>query len=304
MICLICTENTDGEQRYHKNCLKNLFGTYEVPKIDFNLSDISIEAQKMAGKLSISGVQPKISVKLNKNNNKIEMVSETGEYILKPQSQSFYHLPENEFTCTILAKKMGIDVPGVALMELKDGSFAYIVKRFDRDRGEKIHVEDFVQILSKKDKYKGSYEEIGKKLKSISEIPGLDVQLLFERILFYFIIGNGDAHLKNFSIKYGTENQIRLAPAYDVVSSKIVIPNEEDLALTINGKKNKINKDDFYKFSEFLGINKKYTEELFKKYMNPEELLNNISGINSDISENLKRIIMARLNSMLRSEFF
>lgn len=296
MICLICGEHSEGKEQYHNKCLKNLFGVNEMPKIDLRLSDIAIEAQKMAGKLSISGVQPKISVRLNKTNNKIEMVAESGEYILKPQSQTFNHLPENEFICTVLAKKTGIDVPGFALIELKDGSFAYIVKRFDRNNEGKIHVEDFAQALGKNDKYKGSYEEIGRKLKAISEIPGLDVQLLFERILFYYIIGNGDAHLKNFSIQYGNEGQVRIAPAYDIVSSKIVIPGEEDLALTINGKRNNIKKDDFYSFSGYLGINKKYTEEVFKKYLNVETMLNNIAGINNDISKNLKHIIKERVH--------
>ncbi|MFH1288026.1 MAG: HipA domain-containing protein, partial [bacterium] len=272
----------------------------EIPEIDLNLSDVNIEAQKMAGKLSISGVQPKISVKLNKKNNKIEAVSEGGEYILKPQSQTFNHLPENEFTCTVLAEKMGIDVPEFTLIKLKDESFAYIVKRFDRNNGDKVHVEDFGQVLGKKDKYKGSYEEIGKTLKTISEIPGLDVQLLFERILFYYIIGNGDAHLKNFSIRYENEGQIRLAPAYDIVSSKIVIREEEDSALTIGGKRNNIKKDDFYSFSEYLGINKKYTEEVFKKYLNTEILLKNIISINADVSSKLKNIIIERIMNLNR----
>ncbi|MBI5418154.1 HipA domain-containing protein [Candidatus Poribacteria bacterium] len=300
MICHICGEHNEDQKEYHIKCVKKLFGINEMPKIDLSLYDINIEAQKMAGKLSISGVQPKISVKLSKPDNKIIVVAENGEYIVKPQSQTFYHLPENEFTCTILAKKIGINVPGFALLKLKDNSLAYIVKRFDRNKGNKIHVEDFGQILGKTDKYKGSYEEIGKKIKSTSEIPGLDVQLLFERILFYYIIGNGDAHFKNFSIQYGDEGQIRLAPAYDIASSKIVIPSEEDLALTINGKKNNIKKNDFYSFGNYLGINKKYTEEVFDKYLNTEKLLNNITEINNNISEKLKLIIKERVERFVK----
>ena len=299
MVCLICANSTDNKTRYHKNCIKKMFGTDEIPLLNFSLSDINIEAQKMAGKLSISGVQPKISVKLNLNNNSIEPVAESGEYILKPQSQSFNNLPENEFICSILAGKMGINVSEIALLELKGGSFAYIVKRFDRNKGSKIHVEDFIQILGNKDKYKGSYEEIGKKLKTISEVPGFDVQLFFERVLFYYIIGNGDAHLKNFSIIYGNGNRIRLAPAYDIVSSKIVLPDEEDLALTINGKKNHIKKNDFLSFAEYLGINKKYTNEVIEKFMNTGPVLKNISGINDGIFENLCRIIQNRTQSFL-----
>ncbi|MEW6087642.1 MAG: HipA domain-containing protein [bacterium] len=297
MNCLICGESFKEKGNYHKSCLKKVFDTDETPEIDLKLSDINIEAQKMAGKLSISGVQPKVSVRLNKEKNKIEAAAEGGEYILKPQSQTFYNLPENEWTCTILARKMEIDVPSFALIKLKDESLAYIVKRFDRSRGDKIHVEDFGQILEKKDKYKGSYEEIGKKLKTISEIPGLDVQLLFERILFYYIIGNGDAHLKNFSIRYEDNGLIRLAPAYDIVSSKILIKDEEDFALTLNGKKNNIKKTDFYSFNGYLGINKKYTDEVFKKYINSEALLGGIVNINNDISSKLGKIIKERVNN-------
>lgn len=279
-----------------------MIGINEIPEIDLNLSDVNIEAQKMAGKLSISGVQPKISVRLNKKSNKIEVAAEGGEYILKPQSQAFNHLPENEFTCTVLAKKMGIDVPEFALIKLKDGGFAYIVKRFDRNNGDKIHVEDFGQVLGKSDKYKGSYEEIGKKLKTVSDIPGLDAQLLFERILFYYIIGNGDAHLKNFSIRYGNKGEIRLAPAYDIVSSKIVIREEEDFALTICGKRNNIGKSDFYSFSECLGIDKKYTEEALKKYLNTEILLKSIVSVNNDVSDKLRNIIMERVGNLTSHE--
>ena len=200
-----------------KKHLKNLFDVNYLPKIDLSLTDIPTAAQEMAGKMSISGVQPKLSMKLDKKNGALEVAGEGGEYILKPQLQTFNNIPQNENLCMDIAASLGIQVPPHALVSLKDNSLAYIVKRFDRIKKEKLHQENFFQILGEKDKYKGSMEKIGKKLKEISEIPGFDAQLFFERILYFFIIGNGDAHLKNFSIIYDKENFIRLSPAYDIV---------------------------------------------------------------------------------------
>jgi len=240
-----------------KKHLKNLFDVNYLPKIDLSLTDIPTAAQEMAGKMSISGVQPKLSMKLDKKNGALEVAGEGGEYILKPQLQTFNNIPQNENLCMDIAASLGIQVPPHALVSLKDNSLAYIVKRFDRIKKEKLHQENFFQILGEKDKYKGSMEKIGKKLKEISEIPGFDAQLFFERILYFFIIGNGDAHLKNFSIIYDKENFIRLSPAYDIVSSKLVIPREEDSALTINGKKNNLARKDFDELVNALKINSK-----------------------------------------------
>jgi len=240
-----------------KKHLKNLFDVNYLPKIDLSLTDIPTAAQEMAGKMSISGVQPKLSMKLDKKNGALEVAGEGGEYILKPQLQTFNNIPQNENLCMDIAASLGIQVPPHALVSLKDNSLAYIVKRFDRIKKEKLHQENFFQILGEKDKYKGSMEKIGKKLKEISEIPGFDAQLFFERILYFFIIGNGDAHLKNFSIIYDKENFIRLSPAYDIVSSKLVIPHEEDSALTINGKKNNLARKDFDELVNALKINSK-----------------------------------------------
>jgi serine/threonine-protein kinase HipA len=262
-ICTCCIKSIGNDVEMHSHCLNKLYGVNYAPKIDFVQSELSLTAQKMVGKLSISGVQPKLSIKLNKGTRILEAVAEGGEYILKPQVQTFPNIPQNENLCMAIAETLGIDVPPHALLKLNDGSYAYIIKRFDRERGEKIHQEDFFQILRKNDKYQGSYEEIGKKLLQISEFPGLAVQLFYERVLLNFIIGNGDAHAKNFSIKYGPQGEIRLAPAYDIVSSKLVIPDEEDCALTIMGKKNNITGQDFYRFAEYLAIPLKAIENKF-----------------------------------------
>ncbi|MFC1566279.1 type II toxin-antitoxin system HipA family toxin [bacterium] len=256
-LCFFCGQGLNNEKHMHKKCTKKLFTTNYIPKLNLTLKDVVFDAQKMAGKLSISGVQPKLSIKLNKSEKELEPVAESGEYILKPQTESFPNLPQNENLCMTIASCLGIDTAMQTLVKLQDNSWAYVVKRFDRNKENRIHQEDFFQILEKEDKYRGSVEEIGSKLKKISDVPGLDVQLFYERVLFNFIIGNGDAHFKNFSITYHSDGAVRLSKAYDIVSSKLVIPNEEDMALSLNGKKNKITGRDFQKFAEYLEIPKK-----------------------------------------------
>ena len=243
--------------------LKELFGISELPKISFSLEDIPLKAQDMADeRLSISGVQPKLSLKLDKQLKELVIAPTDGEYIFKPQTAAFPHIPENENCCMDIAQTFGIEVPPHCLLTLKDGTLGYIVKRFDRQGEEKIHQEDFYQILEKTDKYLGSLEQIGKRLKEISAVPGLDIHLFFERVVLNFLLGNGDAHFKNFSVSHRSDG-IRLSPAYDIVSSKLVIPKEEDSALTLNGKKNNITRNDFNTFAEHLKIPEKIRYEKF-----------------------------------------
>ena len=278
--------------------MKDLFGVEYLPKVNLTLAEVSIKAQKMVGKLSISGIQPKLSMELNRKNRELEVVSEGGKYILKPQVPTFPDLPQNENLCMSIASNMGIDAPPHSLLKLKDNSWAYVVKRFDRDKEGKMHQEDFFQILGKKDRYQGSLEEIGKKLSQISEIPGLDVQFFYERVLFFFIIGNGDAHLKNFSIVYNKFGHIRLSPAYDIVSSKLVIPEEEDFALSMNGKRNKITGNDFNKFLTFLKIPNK---EINRKFLDKEDLIRGFikdSELDKDQKERLSGIVRERFSRL------
>lgn len=281
--------------------LQKMFGVSKYPVIDFGLSDVSVQAQQVTGKLSISGVQPKLVVKLDKKKNMLIPGAE-GEYILKPQTSRFPNIPENEQCCMDMAEETRIDVPAHCLLSLKDKSFAYVVKRFDRKNGEKIHQEDFYQILEAKDKYAGSVEQIGRKLKEISSVPGLDVQLFFERVIFYFIIGNGDAHLKNYSITYRDDGQIRLAPAYDIVCSKLVIPREEDSAIAINGKKNDLKRDDFDKLAEYLNIPVKVRYEKFEKKFDMMKKNIGSSHIDKEKQKRFIEIIKERIGRLKLSE--
>ncbi len=247
--------------------LKRMFNTVVAPTIPLSLTDIPLRAQAMVGKMSISGVQPKLSLKLQASRKELVPVAEGGEYILKPQTQQWPHLPENENGCMDIAMALDIAVPSHCLLPLTDGTLAYVVKRFDRIGKAKIHQENFFQILNKKDKYAGSVEEISKTLTDISAVPGLDGQLFFERVVLNFLIGNGDAHCQNYSMTY-TDADVRLAPAYDLVCTKLVIPDEEDSVLTLQGKRNKLTREDFDALADRLDIPKRVRYQKFAGQLN------------------------------------
>lgn len=277
--------------------LKKMFGTSHTPVIRFTLSEISKQAQKLAGQLSISGVQPKLSVKLDKKENALVTVTDKGQFILKPQTSVFPGLPENEQCCMDIAEQLQIETPLHCLLPLKDRSLAYVVKRFDRKNKIKIHQEDFAQILEADDKYKGSAEQIGRKLKELSSAPGYDCQLFFERLTLNFILGNGDAHLKNYSISY-KEDGARLSPAYDIVSSKLFIPEEADSALSINGKKNRLKLADFDALAEYLNIPIKIRYEKFSHKFNLIKKIVESSSLKHPRQQELIEIIKERLRRL------
>lgn len=274
--------------------MKKMFNMDHAPKIGLSLKDIPLKAQEMVGRMSISGVQPKLSVRLDKKLGEIVLAMEKGGYILKPQLQQFPNIPENENCCMDIADNLGIDIPPQCLLPLTDGTLAYIVKRFDRRGPVKIHQEEFFQILEKKDKYQGSIEQIGKKLVEISAVPGLDVQLFFERVVFNFLIGNGDAHFKNFSVLYHGQDGLRLSPAYDLVSSNLVIPNEQDSALTVNGKKNNLSRKDFDTLADLLEIPPRVRYEKFEGKMGQVMRVVKSSLMPVEFKEKLAEILTSR----------
>lgn len=263
--CDSCGKELVDEGRYHPACLRLLFGAAALPLVELTHSGVLMKAQEMAGRMSISGVQPKLS--MSRQGGRLIPVTSGGQFILKPQTERFPSLPQNENLCMTVAGLMGITVPPHGLFDLLDGSAAYLVRRFDRTReGGKLRCEDFAQILGEDDKYSGSMERIGRKIRELSSIPGLDVQLFFERVLLNFLLGNGDAHLKNFSMLEAGDGGLRLSPAYDIVCSKAVIPMELDCALTLNGKQNKIRRDDFKQMGNTLKIPSKAVDSIFERF--------------------------------------
>lgn len=257
--CLSCHEPESGEDLlngYHQKCSKALFGTRQPPSVPFKSTEVSAEAQKMVGRMSISGVQPKLSVIHDRKRHALVAIDTGGLYILKPPTDRFESLPENENLCMNIASAYEIAVPNHGLLPLKDNWLAYVVKRFDRlEDGSKLQQEDFQQLLQADDKYSGSYESIANFLKKHSDAPGLDLVSLFERALLFFVLGNGDAHLKNFSLVRKQDVGYQLSPVYDIVNSRLVLPEEkEEMCLSLQGKKNEISKKDFQRLSEHFGL--------------------------------------------------
>lgn len=263
--CLSCQTiepESDLHEGYHNRCSRNLFGITKPPKLPFSNADVTREAQKMVGKMSISGVQPKLSVVHDRKKHQLMVVERGGLYILKPPTERFESLPENENLCMNIASAYGIEVPPHGLLPLMDDRLVYVVKRFDRlEDGSKLQQEDFQQLLQTNDKYTGSYERIATFIKKHSCVPGLDLVRLFERALLFYVLGNGDAHLKNFSLLKKKEVDYQLSPAYDIVNSRLVLPGEkEDMCLSLQGKKNRLFGGDFRRLSEHFGLNRKQVD--------------------------------------------
>ena len=289
---------------YDNKTLRAMFGKPIQPTIPISLNEISIEAQKLAGKLSISGVQPKLSVRLD--GDKLVPVEKDGQYILKPQTQDFPELPQNEYLCMQMGKRFGLNTAHFVLLELSDGSPAYVVKRFDRFRKgrriEKLACEDMHQILGGPDKYAGSHEQVAKVIKEHCRFAPLELQRLFEMTLFNFTIGNGDAHRKNFSLLTSEDGTVALSPAYDLVSSRLVIPEEdEELALSLNGKHNRLRRADFLTFADHVGIGTSYAEGRITDLLSLRDgFLGRIdhSMLTAELQDRLKGILTERLSRL------
>lgn len=288
--CLCCEQPLDEEGRYHARCLKALWGRAVTPKIPFAAKDLPEKVTTSADHMSISGVQAKALVRLNKDSGDIEFAPTGSTHILKPEPNEYPGLPAMENVCMTMADTLGMNVPPHGLFAMSDGRLCYIVKRFDRtEKGEKIQSETMFQILGSTDKYKGSLESVGKAIRAHAENVGLDTIDFFERVLLCFIIGNGDMHLKNWAFLI-RDKKAALAPVYDFVSSKVYIKRESDTALTLNAKKNKLKRADFESLADNLKIDPKAAANSFEKIKNAREKFREL-------------VIYSELNSSMRQEF-
>lgn len=250
-------------------------------------------------RIAVTGVQPKLSVALERikdtQDTRLTIVGLWGEYILKPQHQSYHQMPENEDLTMHLASLFKIQVCEHALLKATDGSMVYIAKRLDRKKGQKIHMEDFCQLSEflTENKYKGSYEKIGKLITKHCTNRGLDLLNYFEVVLFSYLTGNNDMHLKNFSVLH-LNSEIALCPAYDLLNVNMInSTDDEDLALTLNAKKKKIRLTDFITFADSLNIPEKVRDNTFKKFtsMNDKvEALITASFLDEESKEKYKQI--------------
>lgn len=289
---------------YTDKQLRAMFGKPIKPTIPISLEQISAEAQKLAGKLSISGVQPKLSVRLE--GDRLQPVAKDGQYILKPQTQQFAELPQNEYLCMQMGTRFGLNTAESILLELSDGTPAYLVKRFDRFKKgkhmEKLSCEDMHQILGGPNKYAGSNEQIAKIINQYCTFAPLELQRFFEISIFNFAIGNGDAHRKNFSLLTNEKGIVALSPVYDLVSSRLVIPEEdEEMALTINGKRNRLNKKDFLCFAENIRVDANYAKTRIAELLELEDEFANMtknSILTLQLRQQFAEIIAERLDRL------
>jgi len=274
--CLYCYQNLESNfNDFHPQCAKKLFGSQQAPNIDFNLDEIQeLGKQIIIKSQAITGVQPKLSIQLEKHKStpsKLTIVGLYGDYILKPPSEEYAELPENEDLTMHLANLIQITTAKHTLIRLKSGELAYLTKRFDRANGNKIAVEDFCQLSENltEHKYRGSIEKIGKIAYSHNTNKGYEAQKLFELVLFCFLTGNTDMHLKNFSLIENNSGEYEFSPAYDLLNTSIAIPQDkEETALTINGKKRKLKIEDFNSLAKTLQINEKFIDKIYKKFEN------------------------------------
>ena len=287
--CLYCYKPLkDAEIDFHATCAKKFFGTSVVPKLPYTKSDLKeLAKQVVRSQTTIAGVQPKLSMYLDKAvraNPKLTIVGIFGNYILKPQAFRFRNLPENEDLCMHLAEIAGLAVVPHSLMRFADGEICYITKRIDRGaKGEKFPMEDMAQLTLRlsEDKYKSSYERIAKTIRAYSDNVGFDLSNLAEQVLFSWIIGNSDMHLKNFSL-IKTDGKWRLSPAYDMLNVKLALPGDtEELALTLNGKGGatyKLTRGDFVKSFKTFGLPNSAIDNLFARMIKAETKLCDFVG--------------------------
>jgi serine/threonine-protein kinase HipA len=293
--CLYCYQVVENGADFHEKCSLDFFGSKNPPIISYALNQMTDLAKNVVERsVAVPGVQPKLSMsivkdKFEKNVERLTIVGALGgNYIFKQPNSDFVEMPENEHLTMRIAESFGIKVVPSSLVRLASGELSYITKRIDRavDR-TKIHMIDMFQITEAFDKYKSSMEKVGKALQSYSENPILDKLFLFELTLFCYLTGNNDMHLKNFSMISKPSGWI-LAPAYDLLNVAIVNPDDkEELALTLESKKNKLKLEDFVKFGTRLELNEKQIKGVFKRFLkNKHQAINWIGK--SFLSEKMK----------------
>lgn len=309
--CLYCydkiTEEEQIKQEFHQRCSIKFFGSKFPPKIEYSQSDMLELAEKLVkSQKTVTGVQPKLSLDRKKmtddsNVERFTIVGLWGQYILKPQTELYKELPEIEDLTMHLAESVKINTVPHSLIRLRSGELAYITKRVDRSKKSKFHMEDMCQLTERQTehKYKGSHEQIAKAINLFTSNPGLDKVNFYELVLFCYLTGNNDMHLKNFSLLKDENKEYNLCPAYDLVASELVVEgDDEELALNLNGKKRKLKKKDFEKAMETSGINQKAAQNIFDKF----EMINKTwfekidkSFLSEDMKKNYKEMVDLKL---------
>jgi serine/threonine-protein kinase HipA len=251
-LCPISYDPIEEPQKYSAKGLRSLSRELkDLRDLPFTAVEQRQEAAARAGRMSIQGVQPKLSARLSVSGQSFVVVDRHGRFILKPQSVAFPELPENEDVSMRLAALVGIEVPQHGLMFSKDASLTYFIKRFDRvgKRG-KLPVEDFAQLTggSRDTKYESSMEKVASVVDAYCTFPVIEKRKLLKLTVFSFLVGNQDMHLKNFSL-ITRDDKVELSPAYDLLNSSIAMPGaKDDIALPVNGKMRQLTRKDLIEY--------------------------------------------------------
>lgn len=318
MKCLCCGKEftpkasiEEVECGWHKKCVKAFFGSTKLPTLDISEETLKKLAEESTNKgFTVPGVQKKLSLHLTEGSSpRLTLVNYPTGYILKPQTEEYETLPEAEYLVMQMAKQVGIKTVPFALIKMNSkGELAYITKRIDRvqvdGKMQMLAMEDFCQLEERltEDKYKGSYERCAKVIKKYSSMAIFDLTELYLRLVFSFVIGNSDMHLKNFSMieKAEGSGEYVLSSAYDLLPVNAIMPeDEEEFALTMCKKKRKIRRKDFLTFAEEIGVGSVTAEKLLTKVIKEKETLLAMceeSYLAEETKERLKEIISTRIN--------
>lgn len=310
--CLYCYQPlAASELDFHASCSKKIFGKPIPPILPYSEEDLeSLAKEVIQRQTAVTGVQAKLSLHITGNNKqgteqRFTLVGLWGGYILKPPTAFYPQLPEVEDVTMHLAQIAKIKSAPHSLIRLQSGNLAYVTKRIDRTKKGKLSMEDMCQLTERltEDKYHGSYEQIGKAIQKYSVTPGLDVVNFFEMVIFSFLTGNADMHLKNFSLLEQPGLGMTLSPAYDLVNTTLVNPaDEEEMALTLNGKKKKLKKQDFVVAMNILKVEEKQQQNIFNKMFKAfpkwQEMIDS-SFLSDEFKEQYKMILKERTNRLL-----
>ena len=306
--CLYCyKELKEGQADFHPACARKFFGATAAPRLPYVRSQLGDLAKRVVrSQAALTGAQAKLSLDISRDvgsqQGRLTIVGLWGRYILKPQASAYRALPELEDVTMHLAEAAKISVVPHSLIRFADGELCYITRRIDRTKdGGKVAMEDMCQLSERltEYKYKGSYEQIAKIIRRYSATPQLDVVNFWEIVAFSWLTGNADTHLKNFSLYNNGGLGYTLTPAYDMLSTALAMPEDkEELALTLNGKKRRLRKADFYKAITASGVDEKVIEKLSRKFGRalPKwfELIDR-SFLPEDMRRSFKNLILRRM---------
>ena len=236
-----------GENRYSEKGLKMLSpGLTSIKALEYTAEEQRKEAFIRSSGMSVQGVQPKLSARLNIKEEKFDVVNTGGRYILKPQHQFFPEMPENEDLTMKLANEVGLEVPIHGLIWSKDNSLTYFIKRFDRrGQNDKVPTEDFAQLagMTRETKYDYSMEKLVSLINRFCTFPAIEKLVLFKLVLFNYLVGNDDMHLKNYSV-ITKDGKVILSPCYDLLNTTIEYERAYDeIALPLKGNKSHLTRN-------------------------------------------------------------